>query len=68
MGQNTDLWREQRSYLVMLVELATESNSEVARSSTGDCTGGIQGFAAVVGAPPLADLHVLETGLHTREV
>lgn len=52
----------------MLVKLATESNSEVARSSAGDCTGGIQGFAAVVGAPPLADLHVLEAGLHTREV
>lgn len=52
----------------MLVELATESNSEVACSSAGNCTGGVQGFAAVVGAPPLADLHVLEAGFHTREV
>lgn len=51
----------------MLVELATEGNSEVARSSTGDCTGGVQGFATIVGAPALADLHVLEAGLHTGE-
>ena len=44
----------------MLVELATEGNGEVARCSTGDGTGGVQGFATVVGAPALADLHVLE--------
>lgn len=49
----------------MLVELATESNSEVARSSAGDCTGGVQRLASVVGSPPLADFHILEAGLHT---
>lgn len=49
----------------MLVELATECDCEVA-SRTGDCTGGVQGLATVVGAPPLADLHILEAGLHTR--
>lgn len=49
----------------MLVELATEGNSEVARCSTGDCIGGVQGFAAIVRAPALTDLHVLEAGLHT---
>ncbi len=51
----------------MLVELATEGNSEVARCSAGDCIGRVQGFVAVVGAPALADLHVLEAGLHTGE-
>lgn len=49
----------------MLVELATEGNSEVACCSTGDCVCGVQGFATIVGAPALADLHVLEAGLHT---
>lgn len=48
----------------MLVKLATECDSEIA-SSTGDCTGGVQGLATVIGAPALADLHVLEAGLHT---
>lgn len=52
-------------YLVMLVELATEGNSEVPGCSAGDGVGGVQGFAAVVGAPALTDLHVLETRLHT---
>lgn len=52
-------------YLVMLVKLATECDSEVA-GSTGDCTGGVQGLAAVVGAPSLADLHILEARLHAR--
>lgn len=51
----------------MLVELATEGNSEVACCSTGDCIGGVQRFATIVGAPALADLHVLEAGLHTGE-
>lgn len=51
----------------MLVELATESNSEVACSSAGDCTGGVQRLASVVGTPPLADFHILEAGLHTAE-
>ncbi len=51
----------------MLVELATEGNSEVARCSAGDCIGRVQGFVAIVGAPALADLHVLEAGLHTGE-
>lgn len=49
----------------MLVELATESNSEVSRSSAGDCTGGVQRLASVVGSPPLADFHILEAGLYT---
>lgn len=52
-------------YLVMLVKLATECDSEVA-GSTGDRTGGVQGLAAVVGAAPLADLHILEARLHAR--
>lgn len=47
----------------MLVKLTTKCDSEVA-SSTGDCTGGVQGLATVVGAPSLADLHILEAGLH----
>lgn len=51
----------------MLVELAAEGNSEVARSSTGDCTVGVQGFATVIRAPALADLHVLKAGLYTKE-
>lgn len=51
----------------MLVELATEGNSEVACCSTGDCIGGVEGFATIVGAPALADLHVLEAGLHTAQ-
>lgn len=51
----------------MLVELATERNSQVACSSTGDRTGGIQGFATIIGAPALADFHVLEAGLYTGE-
>lgn len=51
----------------MLVELATEGNSEVARCSAGDRTGGVQGFATIIGAPTLTDLHVLEAGLHTGE-
>lgn len=51
----------------MLVELATEGNSEVPGCSAGDSVGGVQGFAAVVGAPAFADLHVLETRLHTGE-
>lgn len=51
----------------MLVELATKGNSEVACCSTGDCIGRVQGFAAIVGAPALTDLHVLEAGLHTGE-
>lgn len=51
----------------MLVELATEGNGEVARCSAGDCIGRVQGFVAIVGAPALADLHVLEAGLHTGE-
>lgn len=51
----------------MLVELATEGNSKVACSSTGDCTGGVQRFATIIGAPALADFHVLETGLYTGE-
>lgn len=49
----------------MLVKLATECDSEVA-SSAGDCTGGVQGLAAVVGAASLADLHILEARLHAR--
>lgn len=52
----------------MLVELATEGNSQIARSSTGDCTGGVQGFATVIGTPALTDLHVLEARLHTGGV
>lgn len=48
----------------MLVKLATECDSEIA-SSTGDRTGGVEGLATVIGAPSLADLHVLEAGLHT---
>lgn len=55
-------------YLVMLVELATEGNSEVARCSAGDCIGGVQRFATVIGASALADLHVMEARLHTGEV
>lgn len=51
----------------MLVELATEGNSEVAGRSAGDCVGGVQGFAAIVRAPTLTDLHVLEAGLHTMD-
>lgn len=51
----------------MLVELATEGNGEVARCSAGHCAGGVQGFATIVGAPALTDLHVLEAGLHTGE-
>lgn len=51
----------------MLVELATEGNGEVACCSTGDSIGGVQGFATVIGAPALADLHVLEARLHTEE-
>lgn len=51
----------------MLVELATEGNSEVAGGSAGHCAGGVQGFVAIVGAPALTDLHVLEAGLHTGE-
>lgn len=51
----------------MLVELATESNGEVARSSAGDCTGGVQGLASVIGTPPLADFHILEAGLNAVE-
>lgn len=51
----------------MLVELATEGNSEVSRCSARDCIGGVQGFATVIGAPALADLHVLETRLHAGE-
>lgn len=51
----------------MLVELATKGNSEVSRSSAGDCISGVQGFVIIVGAAALADLHVLETGLHTAE-
>lgn len=46
----------------MLVELATKCDSEVA-SSTGDCTGRVQGLATVIGAPSLTDLHILEAGL-----
>lgn len=46
----------------MLVKLATEGDGEVA-GSTRDCTGGVQGLAAVVGAPSLADLHILEARL-----
>lgn len=52
----------------MLVELATEGNSEVACCSTGDCIGRVQRFATVIGTPALADLHVLEARLHTGEV
>lgn len=51
----------------MLVKLATEGHGEVARCSTGDCIGRVEGLAAVVGAPALADLHVLEARLHTGE-
>lgn len=54
------------AYLVMLVKLATECDSEVA-SSAGDCAGRVQGLAAVVGAAALADLHILEARLHARE-
>lgn len=49
----------------MLVKLATECDSEVA-SSTGNCTGGVQGLVTVIGAPSLADLHILEAGLHAE--
>ena len=49
----------------MLVELATEGNCEVACCSAGDGIGGVQRFAIVIGAPALADLHVLEARLHT---
>lgn len=47
----------------MLVKLATKRDREVA-SSAGDCAGRVQGLATVIGAPALADLHVLEAGLH----
>lgn len=56
-------FREQ--YLVVLVKLTAEGDCEVARCGAGDCTGGIQGFAALIGAPALAYLHVLEARLHT---
>ena len=51
----------------MLVELATESNCEVACCSAGNCIGGVQGFATVIGAPAFADLHILEARLDTGE-
>lgn len=51
----------------MLVELATEGDCEVAPCSTGHRAGGVQRFAAIIGAPTLTDLHVLEAGLHTGE-
>lgn len=51
----------------MLVELATEGDSEVARCSAGHCVVGVQGFATIVGAPAFADLHVLEAGLDAGE-
>lgn len=57
--------RLREQYLVVLVELTAEGDGEVARCSAGDCTGGIEGFAALVGAPALAYLHVLEARLHT---
>lgn len=53
------------SYLVMLVELAAEGNSEVSCSSTGNCVGGVQRLATVIRAPALADLHILEARLDT---
>lgn len=54
-----------RSYLVMLVELATEGNGEVSCCSARNGIGGIQRFATVIGAAALTDLHVLEARLHT---
>lgn len=51
----------------MLVELATEGNSQVSCRSAGDGIGGVERFVAVVGAAALADLHVLEARLHAGE-
>lgn len=63
----TCLHDEDGTYLVMLVKLATESNCEVARCSAGNCIGGVQGFATVIGAPAFADLHILEARLHAEK-
>lgn len=50
-----------KTHLVMLVKLATEGNCEVSCCSTGDCTSGVQRFAALIRASTFANFHVLET-------